>query len=623
MKDSKKSHAERSNPLKEVRKTGGGDKGLPTARSHNVGDVAIVDKLGLAPSSAVKRNRADNDSVRHPPSAEIVAVSDLNVSILTGDDKDIYYLFEARGRTIVKPSKEVIEKRLQVLADLRHIGIMATSRNIKAEIGSSIDKATLDPSIIVATRVGFEKAPSPRYFVYGDGTVIAPNADLRVISLTEDKGHFMSAGDLRTYEEGLAKVLRNQSVPTTLFFFGLMSVLKPFVAGTGYKAENMMFELVGPTTTYKSALTCTLAGSAWGKGHGGDGYARSWNMSDQKIEDLFLEYDDHLLILDEATLADTDEKKRAVKILNTVHRMSSGQGRARSGMDAHSHSVTMLSTSNQPMRLILLETEEVRRALEVRLVSFQLPNEARSFFDTVPEGFSNVDDAMRHAFIVTGSNYGVLAREYIRNVLKLSMRDGSKLTALIQRSISKFLRTVGMDVGDTDAVSYRRVQPFALAYAAAVVAFKAGTLEKEQWGRVKNSIRRAWIRYGDTKPSIAGDPRIVSYLSAASNRFVDVRDGKKAWIHQDKLEQVAGYLFTAKDKALCLAVPAIARHNLNIPTAALKKLKRDGILRSGKNLQSKLILRRVGEKEIRDIFYVFKIPEIPTGTNLVRDPKNE
>jgi hypothetical protein len=626
MKKSKKTTVERLKALKEASSGGVGDKVLATAPERMAANNHAVGKLGLGPDSSAK---GANERTEKTESSDLIAsISDLKISILSGDDDDTHYLFEARGRSKIIGSSVVIGNRQQAINELRRIGIFATSSSMRKNIDDLIAAAQHDPSTIVATYTGFERARSPRYFAYGDGSIISVENDLRVISSVEDNISFASAGDLRVYEKGIAKVARNQSVPITLFFFGLAQVVKPFVIGTGYKAENVMFDLVGRSTVYKSALVCTLAASAWGTvpdptGNMENAYARGWNMSPEKIEEHFTEYNGHLLILDEATLADTDQKKRADKILNTVHRMSSGQGRARYREKIQGHSVSMLSTSNQPMREILAETDEVRRALEVRLISFELKKEKgeSSFFDTVPKGFSSVEKAMAHIFEITQDNYGLLARRFIEDVLRFSVTDSQKLAAIIKKAMSKFVRSVGMHVNGVDPISYRRVQPFALTYATAVVAFKVGTLDKRLWGHVKRSIRAAWIKHGSANsPTVEGDPRIVSYMMDKSNIFIDARGGAKPNITDANFKKISGMVFEAKDGTLCLAIPNAASAKFGLSKAILKQLKRQGLLRAGKNLQSKLALRRVGTKEPRDVFYVFRVKDIPAGMKLFRDP---
>ncbi|WP_165417422.1 DUF927 domain-containing protein [Rhizobium ruizarguesonis] len=638
MKNVTKSHVERSKSPKEAGKKGVSNKGSPTAPPHSAAVTGGVGKLGLNPNSAKgtiiteSNSGICRDGKSQPPSAPsaiagvddaahttLPVVSDLRVSILTGDDGDLYHHFEALGRTLVISSKMVIENRLQIMGALRQIGILAVSPAIKHEIGQHIESAKHDVKTIVATRVGFEKRAIPRYFVYGDGTVISPDAELRVVSLVDDRGRFRSKGELSDYEEGIAEVIREQPVPVTLFFYALIQVLKPFVSATPYKAENMMFELVGGTSTFKSALTCTLAGTVWGEGHSPEGYARSWNMSDQAIEDLFVAFNDHLLILDEATLAHTNEKTRADKILNAVHRLSSGQGRARTAAVAEGHSVTMLSNSNQPMRSILsvTTTEEVRRALEVRLISFQLANDGASFFISPPSGYPSVHDAMNKIFATTKENYGLLARRYILNVLTRAQEDSSSLIQKIEKSIARFLQGINLE----DEVSHRRVQPFALAYAAAVIAFDTGTLKKKHWGKVKRTIKQAWAQYGAGNSGVAGDPRIIAYMNDTSNHFVDARDLAKPHIPDSKFKNVSGIFYHGKDKALYLAVPNAVIKNMKMSAAALKQLKKEGVLRAGKSLQTKLVLRHVKNENRLDVFYVFKVPEIPAQTRLFRDPE--
>jgi hypothetical protein len=577
MKNPKKTKAERFKRLTEALKGGVGDKGLATAPKRVPAIKAPAEKLGLGP---VSKDGVTTNPKNEEFSDQIASVADLRVSVLKGDDNDLYYRFEVPGRSTVVASVEVIGQRIQALTKLRRIGILASSDVARRAIGDLIEAAHFDPETIVATHTGFERVPSPRYFIYRDGSVISGDANLRVISLLEGDIRFGSAGDLRAYEEGIAKVVRNQSVPTTVFFFGLAQVVKPFVTGTGYKSENAMFELVGRSTVYKSALTCTLAGSAWGRAPEPNGsmeyaYARTWNMTPEKIGDFFAEYNGHLLILDEATMAHSEEKKRAEKIMQVVHRMSSGLGRARHGEGTQGHSLTMLSTSNQPIQQILAETEDVRRAVEGRLISFQLPNEEPNFFDSVPQGFLGVEAAMKHVFAIVGDNYGLLARRFIADVLRFIATDSARLTPILEGAISKFLRNIGMDASGVDPVLQRRAQPFALAYATAVVAFLVGTLDKKNWGRVKRTIRRAWTKHGLTgSRSTDGDPRIVSYMLDQSNIFVDARRGNKPRILDHNFRRIAGIFFVGKDRTLCLAIPVAAKSKLGMSTATLKHLKR-------------------------------------------------
>lgn len=597
MKDTKKPLLEASAKLKEAHKKRFGVEGLTTAPANTAHPAPNHEKMGLSTDSTL--------------SATISSPAELSVSILNGDDENLYYLFEARGRQLIRPSKLVVEKRQQVLGDLGRIGILAVSAIDKKRVTECIEVAKIDDNAIVATRVGYERRSIPRYFVYGDGTVINSEAKLRVFSTVEHQDRIAKAGDLKAYEAGIAKVIRDQSVPITLFFYGLTPLVKPFAMGSGYKAENMMFELVGRTSTYKSALTCTLAASAWGKGHSSNGYARDWNMSEQKIEELFLDFNDHLLILDEATLAHSNEKTRADKILNTVHRLSSGQGRARSGVEHRDHSVAMLSTSNQPMHLILPASDDVKRALEVRLISFQLPTASSSFFETTPVGFETVDDAMSHIFKITENNYGLLARAYIQDILQALSQDSEKVRSVLRGALEIFLKKICLESAGTDAVLYRRSQSFALSYATASLAFHLGTLEKKKWGHVKRGIVRAWRQYGNVSKPNGSDPRLVAYMSDTSNCFADAR-GKKPLLKEKKFKNIAGFIHTGRDKALLLAVPKARLASTGISTAGLKSLKKEGVLRCGENnLQTKLALRHDGNKDQRDVFYVFKISEVP------------
>lgn len=563
------------------------------------GEIPLVGKPGLGPvSGSVAANWA--------------TIKDLSVTRTIGDDGLPYYLFATNGNVQVLPAVDVVGPHHRIVAELTKFGLVAHSPADRLQIKEKIAAAEATTSV-VATKLGYERTSRPRYFTYGDGNSIKTDPVLKVYSLAPGEPGFDRLGSLDAYERGIAPTLRDQAIPMTVFFFALSEVIKPFAKAAGFNTENMMMDLVGKSTNFKSALTSRLAGSIWGKPDQLGGYAHRWNMSNQKIEEFFRDHDNHLLILDEATLAGENPKKRGDAILNVVHRLSSGESRAVTGAAISGHSLTMLSNSNEPMRTILGASEDVIEALEARLISFKLPQRETGFFDSVPEGFSSIGNAMQPVFAAMQANHGLLARKLILEVLRRVNNDYDGLVEMIRRAVRKFMQAAGQTEADMTSLPYRRIQAFALGYATAVVAFKTGTLRKNRWGRVKQSILRAWNEHANA-PATEGDPRFDDFLSDPSHLFVDARREPRPEISNKDFKKLAGIVFTAKDKTLCLAVPLLAKSQLNFSTALLKQLKRDGVLRAGKNLQSKLQLRSVGAELQRDIFYVFRIAGIPTKT---------
>lgn len=607
MKNDKKSDVEVVRLPVERFKGGGGDEGLATAPQPVRDRTGTKQKPGLSPVSG-----------KGPKKIGQADITRLEVTILHSDDGNLFYRFAVRGRALLVPSKEVVDSNHRVIGGLTAIGILATSKEHKALVAERIQTAEEDTTAIVATRFGFEIGDRPGYFIFGDGASIASGDDRKIFSHLAVTDRFQRSGSLRAYEKGLAEVIRNQALPILLFFYALAQILKPFVRATGLKAENFMFELVGETSSFKSALTGVLCGSIWGNVNTNTGYARSWNMSDQNIEVLLREYNGHLLVLDEATLADTNEGKRAEKILNTVHRLSSGQGRGRPGEIVDVHSATIFSNSNQPIRSILPATDDVHRALEVRLISIRLPVRDTGFFDTIPEGFGSVREAMQQVFNVTRENHGLLARRFIRAVLALSRSDHEGLIETVGTSIAQFQEKVGIDVATSDNITYRRVQPFALAYATAVIAFKTGTLKKRRWGSVEKSIRRAWFEVENASDANDAD-QFQGYLANNKNAFVDARGGQKPEVPDSVMKDIAGFVYNAKNGSLRLAVPKHAMQRLGYSTAVLKQFKAKGILQAGTGLRERRLLRSVAGQPKRDIVYIFRISDLPPETRFWND----
>lgn len=220
---------------------------------------------------------------------------------------------------------------------------------------------------------------------------------------------------------------------------------------------------------------------------------------------------------------------------------------------------------------------------------------------------------MQHFFQIVSDHHGLLARRFISNMLKLAKRDLSGLIEMLKRSMGEFLEEVGLSTSAGDSINYRRVQPFALAYATARLAFETGTLREPLWGNVGYSIRRAWLDHARLDIPVDGDKRFNSYMTAPSNIFVDLRDKPKPELSDDDLVKVAGFINKGKDGSLRMAVPAVCIDKTGYGAAALKRLKQEGVLRAGEGLQTRRNYRTVNGEETRDAYYVFVIEGTPPG----------
>ncbi|TNM66216.1 DUF927 domain-containing protein [Aliirhizobium smilacinae] len=621
MKDSTKHRVKRSNIAADGKKSGVGDKGLATAPmirpspskcrntpSHEQPAApALSQKQGLAPESA-QRFHSDTR----------VQLSNVSVTLVRGDDDLLYYRFYAEGRHALIPAPEVITNDSRVFGELAKIDVLATLPEQKRLIKALIAGAQVEDGSKVVTRLGYEDADIPRYFVYGDGSIISPVEVSNIYPLVGSNKVFASKGRFQAYEFFVSAALRNQSIPITVFFFALSEVIKPFAVAAGLNVENKIMELVGGSTNYKSALTSIVAASAWGFATQQDGYAKRWNMTDNKIEEYFRDYNSHLLVLDEATLASKDVHKRGEMIANVVHRVSSGQGRGRSGVEDRGHSVTVLSNSNQPIRSLLPPEQDVIDALEVRLISFQMPQRANGFFDTIPLNSDAVGTAMGRVFRTVQKHHGLAARRLIRKLLNLAISDKAHLQNIIEKAVAKFLKAAGMISADVGTLDHRRIQPFALAYATAVVSFKTGAFHKQRWGKVRRSILRAWTDHASLGRETSQDSHLHSYMTDSGNSFVDCRSGSKPEISDGTFGKLAGFFITGRDGRLYLAVPASQVESMGLSKAALKTWKSKGLLRADSGgLQTKLRLRKVKGQEKQDAFYRFLLAAVPDKVKLL------
>jgi Superfamily II helicase and inactivated derivatives len=601
---------------KKVQKGHVGDVGVATAPQSKPFlplSPRTPQKQGLGPVSTHPATEMPTDVL------ERIALS--SVVRTTADDGNLYYVWKLCGKVTAIPVAVVTETFAKVYSALLPVGIIAISPAQKAAVRQKFDEAPETDKVIVVTRNGYEHVDRPRFYAMGDGSLIKSDASLRLIGIGNPDDRFEERGSRRTYERNLARVIRNQPIPLMVFFYALTPALQPFAMQAECLVQNTMLELSGSTSRYKSALTNFLAGSVWGGTQETLGFADSWNITPASAEEAFIRHQNGLLVLDEATMAASSEKERGNVIGNVVHRLTAGKKRGRKGEVSAHFQLMALSNSNQSLASILDAAPEVKAALEVRLITLQVPKRETGPFEFVPRGFDSVHQAMGLVFATVNEHRGLLARRFIRDVLAWSRRDHESLIRFIRTQVERFISDIGLGSG-ADAAELRRAKPFALTYAAAAVAFKAETLRRKRWGKVRRTLVEAWFRYGNPPPSSPVRDEVDEFLADETTTVVDLPYGVKPEIAGDSFDRVDAFIYRDKKRQLNLAMtPAKMRKHLKLSAAALKQLKKSARLRATENLRMRLRLRCLNGVEQREVFYLFPIPKVPDHAVSISDAR--
>lgn len=541
----------------------------------------------------------------------LTLIANSSVCRVTADDGTMHFVWKILDKVAVISALALVHSFTKLSEALIPLGIFLISPAQRAAARQKLEEAPVSHEIVVATRAGYEAVTQPRFYAFGDGTVVGDGQALNVLHEGRNL-RFKAIGSFSRYEKVLSPVLRDQPIPILVFFFSLTPILQPFAKDAGVLVINTILELSGKGSRYKSSLTNFVAGSVWGGSSEPLGFADPWNLTAAKAEQIFRDQNNALVVLDEATAAGGSSKERGHLIANVAHRLASGKVRGRMDSASEPFSAMVLSSSNESLMSILDYAPEVKAALEVRLVTIEVPSRDTGVFEAVPEGYATVSEAMEDVFKLTAQHRGKLAKRFVRKVLRWNRRDHDGFLRALRVAIDEFMAGVGLDSPEADPAEARRAKPFALSYAAAVLAFKMGVLNKKRWGSVRRTLRHAWLRYGRLSATGSAPSALRSFLADQSNQLVQIRAGSRPEVPNADFKKIAGFIYSGKRRQLCLAMTAqMVNRHFGYDAAKLKQLRREGSLICGKHLQMRLRLRRENGEDVRESFYVFRLDAVP------------
>ena len=237
---------------------------------------------------------------------------------------------------------------IKAAADL---GIFAWSPASKAGIIRKVEELTTSEPCVTAPQPCFLFTADKRrrafayvdagktvYRCKGDDTVIV--AEFPANPKVKRKGS--KANSLAA----LARFTKSQPIPLFVLLYSLTPLLLEFLPPSHY-VENTFLELFGSTTSAKSTLAMTIAGSVWGGSKQKTHFFDDWNTTVNGLESEMPYFNATLMGRDELTLQEGGSGDRRAKISNLIHRLSSENVKVRlNDPKGLSFRTMMITTSN-------------------------------------------------------------------------------------------------------------------------------------------------------------------------------------------------------------------------------------------------------------------------------------
>jgi putative DNA primase/helicase len=470
---------------------------------------------------------------------------------------------------------------------------------------------------LLASRMGWHEDA----FVIGRKVFSADPADrVRLdgpIANAIDK--FGSAGTLADYQKN---VLRRCQYSYRLLTGVSLALLAPLARHM--HLENGGLNIVGPAGIGKTTILRVI-GSFWGGGP--VDYHQSWLLTDNAPETLGLLHCDLPLLLDELDLLESDRNKAGGRLKAIVHRLSIGQGKARSH---HSHAslaglsdfhVIFASTSEHWLPDFMREGNssmtggQVARFVDVPADAGQ----GRQIFEKLPSRHGKPitpEEYLSRINRACETYYGVAGRAYLeRLVHDLSTQRGALLASL-KGDMDAFEKEVATD----NRVDPRIRRRFGALYAAGQLGLRYGLLppQCDQFMEAVGSCFRDAVAHLTFTSGISGGK-----LTEALQRFLDA--------HKERVFRVGGGgRLTEKRFKKSIGVRPDRKRHGNVlwrRTSAFRELFVDDHERVAKQLADEGVLsstpsghftrqQRVPDLSTKEYFYVINRDQLRSPNTL-------
>jgi putative DNA primase/helicase len=485
-------------------------------------------------------------------------------TIIKGEGRDEwgnrYFKLAVSGSEIDLPPfsmGEISSNPEGLYSALSNAGLNVFTRKVKNKLLELLQaRKQVPPTFKVATRLGWNSGA----IVRPDEIVGSPRPSLE----TEfgDLDHQMLAkyrvrGTLEEWQANIASLCTGNSRLIFALSLAFTGPILRFVRGP----RGGGFQFWGKKETGKTTAAM-VAGSAWGchtgTGNGKIGFAETWHTTANQVEITALAHNDCLLILDETTLAGSDDRERAQVVTTVVIRLSQLREKQRKTNvgPARSWRCYFLSTSNFTLdRLAQNGKVVLDDAHRSRLTDIPLPTGSKGIYEDL-HGFASGENLTDELVARCRKYYGVAGREFQRQLVGDHQRSLKQPRESLSGWRTRYVRALKAKAKAEGLKPLKRsTGRCATAYAAGRLAIQYGILPctKKQLLQAiltcqLDGLRWAKAKHLETDTSVSGLCRkLITYLRDHRSKFMDLDEGKPR-LGTHRFGSVPGYVGTFKGK---------------------------------------------------------------------------
>jgi putative DNA primase/helicase len=371
---------------------------------------------------------------------------------------------------------------------------------------------------------------------------------------------YRSSGRLQEWQTNIASICTDNSRLMFAVSLAFTGPILRFVRGP----KGGGFQLWGEQETGKTTATM-VAGSVWGCHTGAGnmeiGFAETWNTTANQVEITALAHNDCLLILDETTLAGSDDRSRAQVVITVTMKLAQQREKRRMTNvgSARSWRCYFFSTSNLTLDALAQDGKVVLHdAVRSRLTEIPVPTGGHGIYEDL-HGFASGENLTDALVVRCRKFYGKAGRAFERRLVEARKKNVKQLRKSLAGWRKEYARVLKSKAQAEHVKPLRRsTGRCATVYAAGRLAM---TYDLVPWTETQllqavsscqlDGLRHSKMADEQADTSVAGLRRkLVEYLRNRRGEFKDLDKGmpRRLGLGKHTFGSVPGYKATFKGK---------------------------------------------------------------------------
>ena len=454
-------------------------------------------------------------------------------------------------------------------------GLITTARRSATKLAELVEQFTDFKQADVASRQGWVGDS----FALGDGTLFSPEGTSpEIVNIVQRQEKHCVAGSTEEFWQLFGPLVAKQN----LLLFGIctafLAPLLNLLATSTMSIKNPIFDWCGASSQGKSTCAILLPGAIWGSQDRDTGFSETWKMTTGGLESHRRDHNGCFLGIDEANLAGKTAAQRAEFIDFAVFAIADGGVKVSQTMTDPRESSRLVCVSTSNDKLQTLGSKDRADAIAVRCYVLEL-SEDREFgvLDFLPDGYTASADVIDAIKAGATKDYGAPIRTFLQKLVDANAANKAVVIKYLQARFDYFLEQVNVD--KADQLLYRRVKPFALVYAAGMLARHYGAMPSDsKIGGLFKACKTAWTIHLGQKTQVKVGPivRLRAYVKKNATDFIYVKTLRER--SDEKFSACPGFKRVARDDKRELVLAPAAFRRLGLSKGDINLLKKNRIL---------------------------------------------